>query len=136
MALNPHERAAAEQRTIAIGELIDEIDANLDAPTFEVDTLRERTELFLERAGLDMMLIDDYAARRAAVAGINCKICHAKMGSMVAAESMKNIKTLLEAVGVAAEFVDSRADRQGPLCRKCMINWGAGEDDLSPSLRC
>jgi hypothetical protein len=135
MVLDPHERIAVEQRTVAIGELIDEIDAKLDTPTFDVDSLRERTALFRERADLNIMLMDDCSTRRAAVAGINCKICHAKIGSMVAAESMKNIKTLLEAVGVATEFVDSRADRQGPLCRKCMLNWGAGEDDLNPLLR-
>lgn len=61
---------------------------------------------------------------------MQCKQCHAEISIAVAGETTRNIKRFCEVVGMAPEAAASLASQRGPLCRKCMQNWGAGEDDV------
>jgi len=59
-----------------------------------------------------------------------CKKCNAAISLVVMAETIKKIEAICEGLGMdygAAYYV---AHQQGPLCRKRMQHWGAGEDDL------
>ena len=61
MALDPHERMAAELRVVAIDKLVVEIGAGLDSAqdVFEPETLTQRAKLTREAVGLHVLLDDD-----------------------------------------------------------------------------
>jgi|SwirhirootsSR3_FD_contig_21_29011777_length_429_multi_4_in_0_out_0_2 hypothetical protein len=61
---------------------------------------------------------------------IRCKKCSLDISAVAAEESVRRMRVYLEAAGNAAEFTETLLDRAGPLCRRCMIDWGDGEDDL------
>ena len=48
-----------------------------------------------------------------------------------AAESIRRMRVYILAVGKTSELAETLLKRTGPLCRRCMMNWGAGEEDLN-----
>jgi hypothetical protein len=63
---------------------------------------------------------------------MQCRKCHSRISIVVAVESASKIRRYCEAVGMAPEAIAQVLSQCGPLCRKCMQLWGAGEDDLCP----
>lgn len=61
---------------------------------------------------------------------MQCKQCQVEISIEVAGETSRNIKRYCEVVGMAPEAAASFASQRGPLCRECMQNWDAGDNDV------
>lgn len=61
---------------------------------------------------------------------MECKRCHAAISPFIAGETTRTIKTVCEAMGMSPDAVDALLKQQSPLCRTCMAEWGAGEEDF------
>ena len=62
---------------------------------------------------------------------IQCRKCNLKITPTAAAESMRRMRIYIQAVGKPSELAEFLLERAGPLCRRCMMHWGAA-DDLNP----
>jgi hypothetical protein len=63
---------------------------------------------------------------------MKCKKCGKVISDVVAAETIEKIKAVCQALKVRPSDIESIAETQGPLCRKCMQTWGIGEDEPQP----
>jgi hypothetical protein len=62
---------------------------------------------------------------------MQCKKCGTAISYAIIAESVKKIWTICLGVGMTQEAAQYVVTLRGPLCRKCLKNWGSSDDDLA-----